>query len=120
MADPVTKIISGNNVKHGTIVTHVTKRGETKTLSPVVDTLISSAYKGRDLDDKFDNPRIFTGDSNGLQTTVTYSITAGADDGYWRTSKSSAHDPADNSGGIPYGSPVTSNAENIIGFSRPS
>ena len=90
MANPVTKIISGNNVKHGTMVTHVTKKGETKTLSPVVDTLISSAYKGRDLDDKFDNPRMFTGDSDGLQTTTTYTISTGADDGYATRSSSAS------------------------------
>ena len=98
MANPVTKIISGNNVKHGTIVTHVTKKGETKTLSPVVDTLISSAYKGRDLDDKFDNPRMFTGDSDGLQATTTYTISTGADDGKARRNTSSSSNSSYNAG----------------------
>ena len=98
MANPVTKIISGNNVKHGTIVTHVTKKGETKTSSPVVDTLISSAYKGRDLDDKFDNPRMFTGDSDGLQATTTYTIAAGADDGAARRNTSSSSNSTYNAG----------------------
>tara|TARA_Y100000593_G_C4225820_1_gene294386 strand:+ start:80 stop:871 length:792 start_codon:yes stop_codon:yes gene_type:complete len=80
MANPTQKIISANDIRNGIALSHVTKKGETKTLTP---TIIDSGT-GLDLDSRFDNPRFYRGDSNGLQTTATYTIAASADDGYWR------------------------------------
>ena len=80
MANPAQKIISANDIRNGIALSHVKKKGETKTLSA---TIIDSGT-GLDLDSRFDNPRFYRGDSDGLQTTATYTIAASADDGYWR------------------------------------
>ena len=77
MANPVTKAISANDVKNGNAVSHVTRGGIIKTLSPP----ITNSSTGYDMDGRFDNPRFYRGDSDGLQSTATYTIAAGADDG---------------------------------------
>lgn len=77
MANPITKVISANDVKHGNVITHVNKKGTITTLAPPL--LRSST--GLNLDARFDNPRFYGGDSNGLQTTTTYTVAASADDG---------------------------------------
>jgi len=77
MANPVTKAISANDVKNGNAVSHVTRGGIIKTLSPP----IANSSTGYDMDGRFDNPRFYRGDSDGLQSTTTYAIATGADDG---------------------------------------
>ena len=86
MANPVTKAISANDVKNGNAVSHVTRGGIIKTLSPP----ITNSSTGYDMDGRFDNPRFYRGDSNGLQTTTTYTISTGADDGYATRSSSAS------------------------------
>ena len=86
MANPITKVISANDVKHGNVITHVNKKGTITTLAPPL--LRSST--GLNLDARFDNPRFYGGDSNGLQTTTTYTIATGADDGLAATSYKSS------------------------------
>ena len=86
MANPVTKAISANDVKNGNAVSHVTRGGIIKTLSPP----IANSSTGYDMDGRFDNPRFYRGDSDGLQSTTTYTIAAGADDGKAADVQSSA------------------------------
>ena len=77
MVNPVTKVISANDVKNGQLVSYVTKNGTMQTYA-LGD---ANSVTGMDLDTRFDNPRFYGGDSNGLQSTTTYTIAAGADDG---------------------------------------
>ncbi len=86
MANPVTKAISANDVKNGNAIPYVTKGGIIETLSP----RILDSSTGYDMDGRFDNPRFYRGDSDGLQSTTTYTITAGADDGRARKGGSSS------------------------------
>ena len=111
MANPVTKAISANDVKNGNAVSHVSKGGIIKTLAPPI--LDSST--GYDMDGRLNDPRYYKGDNNGLQTTVTYSITSNNDDGYWRTSKTYAHDPFANN---LYSNAAKMDGDFIIGFDR--
>ena len=94
MANPVTKAISANDVKNGNAVSHVTRGGIIKTLSPP----ITNSSTGYDMDGRFDNPRFYGGDSDGLQTTSTYTIAAGADDGKARKNSSSSSNSTYNAG----------------------
>ena len=77
MVNPVTKVISANDVKNGQLVSYVTKNGTIQSYA-LGD---ANSVTGMDLDTRFDNPRFYRGDSNGLQSTTTYTIAAGADDG---------------------------------------
>jgi hypothetical protein len=86
MANPVTKVISANDVKNGNAIPYVTKGGIIETLSP----RILDSSTGYDMDGRFDNPRFYRGDSNGLQSTTTYTIATGADDGRAADVQSSA------------------------------
>ena len=109
----IKRIIGANPFKHGGIISNVNMLGSSQIVNAELtydDVLVSGV-----IDSRMKLNRYYSGDEAG-STTVTYSITEGADDGYWRTSKSSAHDPGSDNF---YGSPVTSNDENIIGFSRP-
>jgi len=94
MANPVTKSISANDVKNGNAVSHVTRGGIIKTLSPP----ITNSSTGYDMDGRFDNPRFYGGDSDGLQATTTYTIAAGADDGKARRNTSSSSNSTYNAG----------------------
>ena len=94
MANPVTKAISANDVKNGNAVSHVTRGGIIKTLSPP----IANSSTGYDMDGRFDNPRFYGGDSDGLQATTTYTIAAGADDGKARRNTSSSSNSTYNAG----------------------
>ena len=94
MANPVTKAISANDVKNGNAVSHVTRGGIIKTLSPP----ITNSSTGYDMDGRFDNPRFYGGDSDGLQATTTYTIAAGADDGKARRNTSSSSNSTYNAG----------------------
>ena len=94
MANPVTKAISANDVKNGNAVSHVTRGGIIKTLSPP----ITNSSTGYDMDGRFDNPRFYGGDSDGLQATTTYTISTGADDGKARRNTSSSSNSSYNAG----------------------
>ena len=94
MANPVTKAISANDVKNGNAVSHVTRGGIIKTLSPP----ITNSSTGYDMDGRFDNPRFYGGDSDGLQSTATYTVAAGADDGAARRNTSSSSNSSYNTG----------------------
>ena len=94
MANPVTKAISANDVKNGNAVSHVTRGGIIKTLSPP----ITNSSTGYDMDGRFDNPRFYGGDSDGLQSTATYTVAAGADDGAARRNTSSSSNSSYNAG----------------------
>ena len=94
MANPVTKAISANDVKNGNAIPYVTKGGIIETLSP----RILDSSTGYDMDGRFDNPRFYGGDSDGLQTTSTYTIAAGADDGKARKNSSSSSNSSYNAG----------------------
>ena len=86
MVNPVTKVISANDVKNGQLVSYVTKNGTIQSYA-LGD---ANSVTGMDLDTRFDNPRFYRGDSNGLQTTTTYTISTGADDGYATRSSSAS------------------------------
>ena len=94
MANPVTKAISANDVKNGNAVSHVTRGGIIKTLSPP----ITNSSTGYDMDGRFDNPPFYGGDSDGLQSTATYTVAAGADDGAARRNTSSSSNSSYNTG----------------------
>ena len=94
MANPITKSITANDVKNGSIIAQVTRGGIIKTLSPNIVT----STTGMDLDGRLDNPRFYGGDSNGLQTTTTYTIAAGADDGEAKRNTSSSSNSSYNAG----------------------
>ena len=53
MANPITKSITANDVKNGSIIAQVTRGGIIKTLSPNIVT----STTGMDLDGRLDNPR---------------------------------------------------------------
>ena len=59
--------------------------------------------------------RYYSGDAAGGSTTVTYGITEGGDDGRWRTSSSSSHDPGASN---IYGTPTKTSTDDYIGFDR--
>ena len=113
------RVIEGNAIKQGSAIAYTTVAGSSEILdASQANNAIENS--GIFVGDRMKLNRYYSGDAAGGSTTVTYSITDGQDDGYWRTSVSSAHDPGDNTWGNRYGYPVTGNAENIIGFSRPS
>ena len=67
------------------------------------------------MDGRLNDPRYYKGDNNGLQTTVTYRITSNNDDGFWRTSKTSTHDPSATN---VYNSATRGAGDFFIGFDR--
>ena len=75
----IQKIITANNIVNGSAVTHKTRKGDIQSVNPEITR--NSLDFNTDVDSRFDNPRMFTGDSDGLQTTTTYTISTGADDG---------------------------------------
>jgi len=75
----IQKIITANNIVNGSAVTHKTRKGDIQSVNPEITR--NSLDFNTDVDSRFDNPRMFTGDSDGLQTTATYTIAAAADDG---------------------------------------
>ena len=75
----IQKIITANNIVNGSAVTHKTRKGDIQSVNPEITR--NSLDFNTDVDSRFDNPRMFTGDSNGLISVNTYTIAAGADDG---------------------------------------
>ena len=113
------RVIEGNAIKQGSAIAYTTVAGFSEILdASQANNAIENS--GIFVGDPMKLNRYYSGDAAGGSTTVTYSITETSDDGRWRTSRSSAHEPGVNTWGNRYGYPVTGNAENIIGFSRPS
>jgi len=75
----IQKIIGANEIKQGTIISHVDRAGG-------IDSIASALSNGGVnnsgvIVDRMKVYRFYSGDSNGLQSTNTYTIAAGADDG---------------------------------------
>ena len=115
MSNPVTKIIDANDVKNGNALTSTTRVGETKTLAPV----FLNSSTGKNLDNRFDDLRFYSGDSStdgaGGPTTITCVVWDYVDNGYWRSQSTDAtHDPDSTDY---YASPSRA-GEWIVGFDR--
>ena len=116
MPNPVTKIIDANDVKNGNALTSTTRVGETKTLPPV----FLNSSTGKNLDNRFDNLRFYSGDSStdgaSGPTTITCFTANPYDDGYWRSqTEDASHDPGSSNN---YGDPAVVDLEFIVGFDR--
>ena len=110
------RIVEGNSIKQGSAITYTTVAGSSEILdASQANNAIENS--GIFVGDRIKFNRYYSGDAAGGSTTVTYSITETSDDGRWRTSRSSAHDPASANY---YGSPSNSAIVDILGFSRPS
>ena len=75
----IQKIIGANEIKQGTIISHVDRAGG-------IDSIASALSNGGVnnsgvIVDRMKVYRFYSGDSDGLQSTTTYTIAAGADDG---------------------------------------
>ena len=73
------KIISGNDIKHGSAVTFTNQRGDSEILSPGVS--LNGIHHSGVIEDRMDVYRFYSGDESGLQSTATYTVAASADDG---------------------------------------
>ena len=109
-------VIEGNAIKQGSAIAYTTVAGFSEILdASQANNAIENS--GIFVGDRMKLNRYYSGDAAGGSTTVTYSITETSDDGRWRTSRSSAHDPGSANY---YGSPSNSATVDILGFSRPS
>tara|TARA_R100000900_G_scaffold138171_1_gene117036 strand:+ start:408 stop:1217 length:810 start_codon:yes stop_codon:yes gene_type:complete len=84
----IQKIIGGNAIKQGTTISHVDAVGG-------IDSFASALSNGGVnnsgvIVDRMKVYRFYSGDSNGLQSTTTYTISTGADDGKASDLQSSA------------------------------
>ena len=110
------RIVEGNSIKQGSAITYTTVAGSSEILdASQANNVIENS--GIFVGDRMKFNRYYSGDAAGGSTTVTYSITETSDDGRWRTSRSSTHDPGSANY---YGSPSNSASVDILGFSRPS
>ena len=110
------RVIEGNAIKQGSAIAYTTVAGSSEILdASQANNAIENS--GIFVGDRMKLNRYYSGDAAGGSTTVTYSITETSDDGRWRTSRSSAHDPGSANY---YGSPSNSATVDILGFSRPS
>ena len=110
------RVIEGNAIKQGSAITYTTVAGSSEILdSSQANNAIENS--GIFVGDRMKLNRYYSGDAAGGSTTVSYSIIDTNDDGYWRTSVSSAHDPGFANY---YGYPSKSALVAILGFSRPS
>ena len=110
------RVIEGNAIKQGSAIAYTTVAGFSEILdASQANNAIENS--GIFVGDRMKLNRYYSGDAAGGSTTVTYSITETSDDGRWRTSRSSAHDPGSANY---YGSPSNSAIVDILGFSRPS
>ena len=110
------RVIEGNAIKQGSAIAYTTVAGFSEILdASQANNAIENS--GIFVGDRMKLNRYYSGDAAGGSTTVTYSITETSDDGSWRTSRSSAHDPGSANY---YGSPSNSAIVDILGFSRPS
>ena len=112
----IQKIIDGNDIQQGSIISHVDMLGSTETVAYALELNQQVSNSGL-IVDRMKLNRYYSGDAAGGSTTVTYSIIDTNDDGRWRTSVGSAHDPGFANY---YGYPNKSTLVDILGFSRPS
>ena len=92
----VQKIIGGNAIKQGTTISHVDAIGG-------IDSFASALSNGGVnnsgvIVDRMKVYRFYSGDSNGLQSTATYTVAAGADDGRATRNSSSTSNTSYNAG----------------------
>ena len=112
------RIVEGNSIKQGSAITYTTVTGSSEILdASQANNAIENS--GIFVGDRMKLNRYYSGDAAGGSTTVTvtYSIIDTNDDGRWRTSVGSAHDPGSANY---YGSPSVATLVDILGFSRPS
>ncbi len=81
------KVISGNDIKHGSAITFTNQLG----VSEIIDSNVSlnGIHHSGVIEDRMKLYRFYSGDENGLtppETTTTYTIATGADDGMANTS----------------------------------
>tara|TARA_Y100000004_G_scaffold142901_1_gene162520 strand:- start:36 stop:386 length:351 start_codon:yes stop_codon:yes gene_type:complete len=114
----IQKIIDGNDIQQGSIISHVDMLGSPETVAYALE-LNQQVSNSGVIVDRMKLNRYYSGDAAGGSTTVTvtYSIIDTNDDGRWRTSVGSAHDPGSANY---YGSPSVATLVDILGFSRPS
>ena len=91
------RIVEGNSIKQGSAITYTTVGGSSEILdasqanNAIENSGIFVGNRGKVY-------RFYTGDSNGLQTTTTYTIAAGADDGQADRNSSSSSNSSYNAG----------------------
>ena len=108
------RIVEGNSIKQGSAITYTTVAGSSEILdASQANNAIENS--GIFVGDRMKLNRYYSGDAAGGSTTVTYGITEGGDDGRWRTSSSSSHDPGASN---IYGTPTKTSTDDYIGFDR--
>ena len=108
------KVIEGNAIKQGSAIAYTTVAGSSEILdASQANNAIENS--GIFVGDRMKLNRYYSGDAAGGSTTVTYGITEGGDDGRWRTSSSSSHDPGASN---LYSSPTKTSTHDYIGFDR--
>ena len=85
----IQKIIGGNDIKQGSVISHVDMLGSPETIAYALE-LNQQVSNSGVIADRMKVYRFYSGDSNGLQSTTTYTIAAGADDGKASDVQSSA------------------------------
>ena len=105
----IQKIIGGNDIKQGSIISHVDTVGGIDSIAAAFSN--GGVNNSGVIVDRMKLNRYYSGDAAGGSTTVTYGITEGGDDGRWRTSSSSSHDPG--SSNI-YGTPTKTSTDDYI------
>lgn len=73
------KAIPANDIKHGSAVTFTNQLGASEIIDASVS--LNGIHHSGVIEDRMKLYRFYSGDSNGLQSTNTYTIAAGADDG---------------------------------------
>ena len=84
----INRIIGANPFKHGSIISNVNTLGSSQIVNAELtydDVLVSGV-----IDSRMKLYRFYSGDETGLQSTTTYTIAAGADDGRARKGGSSS------------------------------
>ena len=109
----IQKIIGGNDIKQGSIISHVDTVGGIDSIAAAFSN--GGVNNSGVIVDRMKLNRYYSGDAAGGSTTVTYGITEGGDDGRWRTSSSYSHDPGASN---IYGDPTKTSTDDYIGFDR--
>ena len=92
----IKRIIGANPFKHGSIISNVNTLGSSQIVNAELtydDVLVSGV-----IDSRMKLYRFYSGDETGLQSTATYTIAAGADDGKARRNSSSDSNSSYNAG----------------------
>ena len=92
----IKRIIGANPFKHGSIISNVNTLGFSQIVNAELthdDVLVSGI-----IDSRMKLYRFYSGDSNGLQSTATYTVAAGADDGRATKNSSSTSNTTYNAG----------------------